>query len=457
MTRSTVSPKIESMDQFTPDLYNSGSSMGSVHSPQQMISDFLDTSIKPEYNADMASQLSLLQSWIESGMEPGMVDVNISSDEQMADINKWLTDLSNNIPFMQGQQHSQPQPSQPYYMQDMSMDMDTSPVYPQENQEQHQQPQNYTDIILQSFNMANMDGAVQYPSSAEQDMYVRSHPIQPAEASQQQPQPPAHEANYYNEMYPTQDDMDTISPSRLNMHLQQQQQELQQHQQPWDAYPSLGMTTGNHYMYTMNPDIRTTGFVPQIQTALAFQRANKTDLSDTNPTDSQTKKQDQPPSPVQPKKDNTMVLEDKKMLATMVNVFASPDAPAKPTSTKPKDVSPPSSDKKNDPPLISCDVLDLLVSDMSELKVDDEDNHKPESAQDSTEPDSKDDDDKEDADGNKLLYPTKAAMDIQQQHYDLLVRIRAWVNKGYEKKKTHDNTDPSNKPAEPTANSIPVN
>ncbi|KAI8098660.1 uncharacterized protein BX664DRAFT_381345 [Halteromyces radiatus] len=401
--RSNISPYTDTEDQFTPYSQQEVKQMNGYgfdqmdpfNTPEQIITELLDTNIKPEYNTDVADRLTLLQNMMDSGIGFGDFDMGITNDDQLSDINKWLADLSNNI---QPNDYS----TQQHYQQQQQQQEQT---YPNNNNSN-----NYTDIMLQSFNLNSSDPSILYPTS-ESNMYVRSHPVHA-------PSPPS--------AIPPME-YDTISPSHLYGNIQtnlyeQQQQQQQEYIPQQQVYQPSSTMSGLRHFYQPTPDIATRYFVPEIQSTMAFQSANRSRKANSNPTSGQTDKEQQ--ESFVPCKAKNSAHEDKKNLTTLVNVFASSsdnitkismtsndDSKTQQTKDDDNKNNKISDDKiitgkKESSPAINKDVLDLLVSDMSELT-------------------------------SYPLYPddTSSTTTSLEQHQQLVLRISKWVNDSYKKKK----------------------
>ncbi|CAO3587278.1 unnamed protein product [Absidia cylindrospora] len=481
--RSSISPYTDYDDQFTPIPHSHSKQvhgyginhMDSFNTPEQIITDILDTNIKPEYNTDVADRLTLLQNMMDSGLGLDEMNMGISNDDQLSDINKWLLDLSNNIqsvgglPMQQEQQQSyQRYQSQPMeYQHQQQQQQQHQQQQQQQPQPHHQQQQymyqnnDYTNIMLQSFNAPSSDADILYPPS-EYDMYVRSHPVQA-------PSPVTTTTSPSTTM-----EYDTIAPSHLygNMNMYEQQQHQLQHPpfipQQNQHYQGYSGITGVRPSYQATPDISTSSyFVPEVQSTMAFQNGNVSRKADNNPSGGETDKEQK--DYFVPSKEKNGAHEDKKNLATLVNVFASMNDNGNSTSTpnvvtKPNDNTTDISsnngkekvEKKKVP--IGNDILNLLVSDMSELNMDDN----------GTLDDDDDDDDNNDHGGvssssslddigaapslspkrtrstKQMLYPGDSkpgdaqplSREQQEKHQQLVLRISKWVNDGYRKRKS---------------------
>jgi hypothetical protein len=266
---------------------------------------------------------------------------------------------------------------------------------------------------------------------------------------------------------------ETISPSHLyggsndmgmNMHLYQQQyhqeqQQLQQLQQQQHYIPphhqqhyqgSSGITGLRHYSYQVAPDISSSPyFVPEIQSTMAFQSGNLSSRkADNNPSCGETDKEQQDSFVPSKKKNDTH--EDKKNLATMVNVFASSTSTTteKASTIKTSKIDSPkhTTTATVDKPPIDNDIMNLLISDMSELNVEEEENTVTASPA-PVIPFAKPGNSKPSSPRNQqvrshALYPNDkrstitTSTSLEQQHQQLLTRISKWVNNNYKKKQT---------------------
>jgi hypothetical protein len=236
-------------------------------------------------------------------------NLNISNEQQLADMNAWLARLSDSIATGQ-------MPQEPV------MDPATSFAY---NQMSNFNPPEQVDYTTQ-YPMVVPTQNNMYPTSCEEnDMYVRSQPIsQPVVPSQN---------NYLNQMqYP------------------------QQYSQP-----NLGLT-GQRQHYTTVPNVSNQYFQPELRTAVNFTNAN-------NPDNAKVEKEET----VSYKPTKSITHDDKKNLATLVNTFSSALVDKKPAQTKKvkEDEESQKKESKADDlirELITSDLSKLSLSDDGEIK-----------------------------------------------------------------------------------------
>ncbi|KAI9260745.1 hypothetical protein BDA99DRAFT_605740 [Phascolomyces articulosus] len=146
------------------------------HSPDQLLSNMIFPTMDtpPEYNQGVADQLNVLQGMLDAGaVSPADLSVNVTSDQELADINTWLERLSQNIP---------PTTDQDAIMMDSTPTTTATDMYGlgcYDNTTTQHMLSSYDNSPAPDMN--GLGGL--YPSSQDHDMYVRSHPIMPTDGS----------------------------------------------------------------------------------------------------------------------------------------------------------------------------------------------------------------------------------------------------------------------------------
>ncbi|RCH85796.1 hypothetical protein CU098_008129, partial [Rhizopus stolonifer] len=225
---------------------------------------------------------------------------------------------------------------------------------------------NYADMLLQ-FNSNTLPVQEQdlYPTNNEQDTYVRSYPIT-------QPQPVDYDKLYSD-----------ISPTSFD----------------YNAVPTMN---GQRHHYTSTPDIMNNSyFHPDLRTAQSL-------LSSKDDIKYKPSKEEKTTEVFKPVK--TTLVESKKNVTTMMNVFTSADG-----SSKKKSAATLAENEQQSPHAkkINKDVLDLLVSDISELTIDKQDKEPIYPVN------------QEEVDDDKVQKIEK--------HQKLLKQLSQWVNENYAK------------------------
>ncbi|KAI8143897.1 hypothetical protein BJV82DRAFT_578497 [Fennellomyces sp. T-0311] len=361
------SPITDTCDNFTPDMKQTGIA-------DQLIAGLIfpeEPNMKAEYNQDIANRLSALENMMGSNNAPinsQSMNLDIMDDQQLADINSWLARLSGSIPEEMPQQQMY-QPNYGYY---------EAPYTPPPHQQQQHQPPTTTtttDIMLQSFS-DQRDMSMLYPQTQEQDLYVRSHPV-PDYAAPVDPSM----MGYYDPSY----DMQYAYP------VQEQ-----------------AAMTGLRHHYTTMPDIAAQHFAPNVHTAMNFTSGNGDAKRGLKKTDD-----------VKPTKAAEVTPENKKQVATLLNVFASFGEPTAKAAKKEesKEENKEVKEKPKETNNKHKDVMDLLASDLSELKI-------------------------KEKRASAGLYPTQQQQQQQQstgeRHRQLIEQIRDWVNESYALRKKSD-------------------
>ncbi|KAI9493491.1 hypothetical protein BDB00DRAFT_872374 [Zychaea mexicana] len=367
-----------------------------------------EPNMKAEYNQDIANRLSMLENMMggnNATISPQNMNLDIMNDQQLADINAWLARLSGSIPPDQQQQqqqhHHQHLQHQPHPHHQVTPPPVDHKMFQQEEQCLYQNNYSYyetpapsscyttpppttTDIMLQSFNDQPQDMGMLYPqaaqqAAAEQDMYVRSHPVIPStttamdtnmmgyyDPQQQQQQQQQFDLQFGYPAAPAAT-METAAPQVVPVQPQQD--------------PLAGMTGLRHH-YTTMPDITAQHFAPNVHTAMNFTSGNSDEKRGLK------KKEDG----VKPTKANRVSTENKKQMATLFNVFTSVGEPvqrmakeeaAKKKEDESRDKEAQKDDDNDDDEQTkkvkkqqddekkkkSREVMDLLASDLSTLDI----------------------------------------------------------------------------------------
>ncbi|KAI8388048.1 uncharacterized protein BYT42DRAFT_558755 [Radiomyces spectabilis] len=463
-----ASPYADSYDNFgarqlTPDLQHDRAPSFSIQSansmmeqqpqidqygtPEQLISNLLfpaEDHVKPEYNADVANRLDALQTMVDAGaISPYDLHLNINDDQQLADINAWIAQLSDSMRTQYaGPMETDVLPIQENnYTYSQSCQPVSQPAAPLDSTCGYPSQMAYADVMLQSYQTSNLDPSTLYPSTTEQDMYVRSHPMT------------NNQDMSVSKMYGDYDMMAQMGS--LNM----PNFGYPMPDMPLPAPPTVasnGPLTGVRQHYQVTPGIQPTYFVPEIRCAMNYTSGKGGDVKyapssktkrATNPSDGQTEKVDIDESP-KPTKEDSVSYDDKKNMATLVNVFASFGEPTK--SATPKEETPSAGSDDAEKPAekdangnakasaVSKDVLELLTSDLSELAIDSQE--KKETKSEASD------------DAASSLYPSstneekrqgKKDLPLTERHRLLLQQISRWVNDSYARQKPSSYTSQS--------------
>lgn len=322
----------------------------------------------------MIDNLDMFQNLVDNG-SIGPTSLNMNTAEQLNNFNVWLAQLTDSLDSEQQQQ----QQSYDYV-----------------------QPANtsYADMLLQ-FNSPtnNINNNDLYPTNVEEDMYVRSQPIMHHQQQQQtvdyNPSTPTKLYGEFN-MPPMVDNLNQFGyPSNIS-DVVPQMNGMRHH------YSNVPGIVSNSGFFT--PDLRTTQNLGSSKDDIKYKK---------NPINGQEKEEKATEAfkPIKP-----TFHESKKNVTTMMNVFASVDgANNNKKSATSIDETKQSLAKKS---AVSKNILDLLVSDMSDLAI---------------EKRRKDDD--EDS-----LYPDspstkKSSKEAVEKHRKLLKQLSQWVNQNYSEKK----------------------
>lgn len=407
----------------------------------------------------------MLENALNTGsVSPQDMNINIADEQELANVNAWLARLTGSIPdnYVQQQQQQPVVQDQQKMMYDSmygnptttaSSFASTPTTYQQTSSyDPSMMLQSFTDPTAQPMHQPQQpqqqqplqDANMLYPS-AEQDLYVRSHPI----PQQSNSVPPMDDVAYMNGGF---DNM-------MSMDYGAQAMSLGYSPSPMDATAgNIGMTTGFRHHYTAVPDVTMNGFTPDIRTATNFTSANSKSKRNAakTPSDGAQVEKDETKENIKPTKAKAVTYEDKKNVATLFNVFTSIGEPGKPSTTsKPaksssekestKDASSSSSSSENSKQKkeedeekskasspVKKDVVDLLVSDLSELDIKEKSKPIEEPSR------------KAAASSSSTLYPSSNSLPTAERHRLLLNQIRQWVNDSYAmKSKTKAPTTPS--------------
>ncbi|KAI7882347.1 hypothetical protein K492DRAFT_206221 [Lichtheimia hyalospora FSU 10163] len=444
------SPYTDAYDNFGPNIKQQ--QQPTFATPDQMITDLIfpeDTEMKAEYNQDIANHLCMLENVINSGsVSPQDMNINIANAQELANVNAWLTQLSSSIPdsYVQ-QQQQQPVVQDQQKMMYNSMygnPPTTTTASFASTPTTYQQTSSYDpSMMLQSFTdptaqpqqpPQSQDGNMLYPS-AEQDLYVRSHPI----PQQSNSVPPMDDVTYMNGGF------DNMMPVDYGA----QAMSLGYEPSPMDT-GNIGMMTGFRHHYTTVPDVTMNGFTPDIRTATNFTSANSKSNRNAakTPSEGAQVEKDETKDNVKPTKAKAVTYEDKKNVATLFNVFTSIGESGKPNTTSKvsatKATSCSNQDKENvkkssenedeNKSPVKKDVVELLVSDLSELDIKEKSKPIQEPSR------------KEAPSSSTTLYPNSSSIPTAERHRLLLNQIRQWVNDSYAmKSKTKAPTTAYNK------------
>ncbi|KAG2224635.1 hypothetical protein INT45_007880 [Circinella minor] len=400
------------------------------NSPDQLLSNMIFPTMDtpPEYNQGVADQLNVLQGMLDAGaVSPADLSVNVTSDQELADINAWLERLSQNIP--------------------PNMDQDTMMMDSTSSSQQHQATTDIynglgcydnatTQHMLSSYenhstsDMTQSFGGGLYPSSQDQDMYVRSHPIMPSDSTT---------TGLYS---------DLITSNNNNNN-------------PPDIM--MGMVSGGYNpndmlisqrSHIMNvPDITSTQFDHNIQTSLNLNNHNPaSSLSPTSskassrthkvPTEGQVDKVAALKSFMATKSTRGVSTEEKKKLATMAVVFNGKDSmtsssklsPVTPIKQEEKSMKEQQQKQKKAVSSKNQDAMDLLTRDMSDMSLKKKQQQQLHLLQ-----------HKKDTDEKVSLYPDLNKPVIKknnktseaQRHRLLLQLIRQQINNSYKTESTN--------------------
>lgn len=336
---------------------------------------------------DMMNNLDMFQNLVDNGsISPN--SLNMNNEEQLNNFNLWLAQLTESIEGGVGAPNA------------TNASYDYSAVQQQQPQQQPPQQTNYADMLLQFNANLPMNDTSLYPTAntnnPEEDMYVRSQPIMQSSTLDYNPTTPSKLYGDYNVPM-----MDTTTATYNYSNDLPQMNGMRHH------YANVpGIVNNNNYF---TPDLRTTQNLGSSKDDVKYKKS---------PVDAESKEEKVAEAfkPVKP-----TLIESKKNVTTMMNVFASVDdintkKPSSPSSVA-SSVHDDETDKqqsraKKSP--VSKDVLDLLVSDMSDLAIE-----------------------KKQAQDKELLYPTTDKSKFEK-HQQLLRKLSQWVNKNYKDQQQTD-------------------
>ncbi|ORZ17730.1 hypothetical protein BCR42DRAFT_412388 [Absidia repens] len=418
---SSISPSSDMSDQFPADPVSLNTlpyqqqqqQVFSFESPEQAMSGLIfpgQTNAKAVYNDDVAQRLNYLQNMMDTdGITPSQLNINISSEQQLADMNAWLAQLSESIgsPGMLQQQQQQQQQQLP--MDDYNALLQNQPTPP-----------------LQQHHYNDPSSMMMYPTGND-DMYVRSTPIhQPTDDIYQQQQ-------------------------WMNVMTSEQQQQQQQ---------SMLMTTGQRQHYTTMPDLAPM-FQPDVRTTMNFTSAKGLEKY-KNPSNAKVDKEET--QSFKPTKSttsaNTNHVEEKQNLTTMINVFASFDvmnnnkSPSvqQQKSTSKDTNSSNNEDKKDTSAPVDGHVTDLLVS-FNDLSVSDSEKEQEEETV--LYPNNNSKSSPPPSSSATLSGTTTGTTDMSDRHRQLLHQVSRWINDIYEKKNVASSSLSSSSSPKSTSSSSP--
>ena len=372
-------------------------------------------------------------------VSPAELSVNVTSDQELADINAWLERLSQNIPPNMDQDTMMMDSSPPAQHQQTTTDIynslgcydNTTTQHMLSSYENHSTP-----------DMTHGFGGGLYPSSQDQDMYVRSHPIMPNESAT---------TGLYSDLMTGNNN----NPSDMLMGMAS------------GGYNPNDMLISQRSHIMNIPDITSTQFDHNIQTSLNLNNHNPASSSSPTsskaslrthkvPTEGQVDKVAAEKSFMATKSTRGVSTEEKKKLATMAVVFNAKDSmassPSKSSPVTPiKQDEKPTKEQPQQKKKISSknqDAMDLLTCDMSDMSL----KKKQQNQTSSTQQQQQQLhllQHKEDNDENASLYPDlnkpvieknnkkNNKMSEAQRHRLLLQLIRQQINKSYEAASTN--------------------
>lgn len=321
----------------------------------------------------MIGSLDMFQTMVDNGsFSPNSLNMNTA--EQLNNFNVWLAQLTDSL------DNEQKQPQQQQESYDYVQPANTS----------------YADMLLQFNTPANIiqNSNDLYPTGVEEDMYVRSHPMM-------------HPQQQQNQMA----DYNPSTPTKLygEYNIQPMMDNLNQFGYPSNMPETVPQMNGVRHHYSNVPGIVSNSgfFTPDLRTSQNLGSSKDDVKYKKNPINSQEKEEKTQDAfkPIKPTHH-----ESKKNVTTMMNVFTSNvDAKEKKPITIHDEIKQ-SPAKKS---AVSKDILDLLVSDMSDLAIE-------KKKEDSLYPSS-------------TKKPTKEA--VVEKHRKLLNQLSQWVNESYSAKK----------------------
>ncbi|KAF1805197.1 hypothetical protein FB192DRAFT_1274748 [Mucor lusitanicus] len=354
---SSLSVKQEPSTPYSPPNFIPDDIMNNL-----MFVDEGSNQLKTEYNSDMMNNLDMFQNLVDNGsISPN--SLNMNNEEQLNNFNLWLAQLTESI---------------------------EGGATPQQT--------NYADMLLQFNANLPMSDTSLYPtaSNPEQDMYVRSQPLMQTSTLDYNPSTPSKLYGDYSMPM-----MDTTSTT-YNYATELPPPQMNGMRHHYANVP--GIVNNNNYF---TPDLRTTQNLGSSKDGVKYKPKS--------PVDAESK-EEKAAEAFKPVKPDTLI-ESKKNVTTMMNVFASAaddSSPKKPSSSSSSSSSVASSETNKQPQQsrakkspVSKDVLDLLVSDMSDLAIE-----------------------KEAQTTQRELYPAADRSKLEK-HQQLLKNLSQWVNKNF--------------------------
>lgn len=335
---------------------------------------------------DMMNNLDMFQNLVDNGsISPN--SLNMNNEEQLNNFNLWLAQLTESI---EGGASASANPTS-------NASYDYAAVQQQQPAPAPQQT-NYADMLLQFNANLPMSDTSLYPtaSNPEQDMYVRSQPLMQTSTLDYNPSTPSKLYGDYSMPM-----MDTTSTT-YNYATELPPPQMNGMRHHYANVP--GIVNNNNYF---TPDLRTTQNLGSSKDGVKYKPKS--------PVDAESK-EEKAAEAFKPVKPDTLI-ESKKNVTTMMNVFASAaddSSPKKPSSSSSSSSSVASSETNKQPQQsrakkspVSKDVLDLLVSDMSDLAIE-----------------------KEAQTTQQELYPAADRSKLEK-HQQLLKNLSQWVNKNF--------------------------
>ncbi|KAI9482521.1 hypothetical protein BDB00DRAFT_857697 [Zychaea mexicana] len=398
------------------------------HSPDQLISNMIFPAMDaPEYNQGVADQLNVLQNMLDAGaVSPADLSMNVTSDQELADINAWLERLSQKIPPAEDAMMMDPaanvNTATPTSATSTSTDMYGLSCY---DNTQHMLSSYDHPGAAAATTVANVNnGGGLYPSSSsqEQEMYVRSHPMSNMDGG------------LYSDLMAAnhQDVMMGMQPTGAN---------------GYDPNDML-VSQRDHIMNV--PDITSSYFDHDLRTAVNFTSHNpsssKNHQTHKTPSAGLVDKATAEQSFTPTKSARGVSTDDKKKLTTMVNVFndkgnmtssssRSKSSPVVPTThdnykdeEEDKEIKVKSEEQKKTMSPKNQDVLDILARDMSDMSL------KKKKQKDQQRPSATKEEDEEASlypDLNKATDKNNKKISEAQRHRLLLQLIRQQINQAY--------------------------
>lgn len=340
----------------------------------------------------MIDNLDMFQNMVDNGsISPS--SLNMNSEQQLNNFNLWLAQLTESIEQEgEGGGGNTGEMGIPHQQQQQQ----------EQQQQQQQEITNYADMLLQfNSNTLPIQDDNLYPTSApqnivEEDLYVRSHPMS------QQPQLQSMDYNNPSKLYGdcTMNSYNYTNMAPITMDMPHMNG-LRHH------YTNVpGIVSNNSAFFT--PDLRTSQNLHSSKDSVKYKPKNGQEKEE---------RAAEAFKPIEP-----LPIETKKNVTTMMNVFTSVDGDNANKKQQSSSRSASSADETAKQSLakkssVNKDVLELLVSDMSDLTI-----QKVE----------------EKAEEDISLYPTTVTADATsaneklskiEKHQKLLKQLSKWVNK----------------------------